>query len=304
MLIPGFIVLVFIFAALFVSTIKIVPQGSTWIVERFGKYRSTLQPGLQIIVPYVDRVAYKMSTKDELVEVPTVDAITRDNAVVNVSSILFVRVVDARQCAYGVNNYATAIIGTCGPLLRNIIGGYELNECLSSREKLKLEFKTNLEEQFQDWGIQMRSVDLQEINPSPSMQAAMEQQAAAERERKATETRAAGNKQAAILEAEGLKQGQILEAEARREAAKADADAQRTLAQGTKDATAMIAEAANEGKGAEALSYLLGQRYIESIGSLAESKNAKSVFIPADLKGAVAPFASAGAGWNAGTAQE
>ena len=299
-MVVGLVIVAVVVGLFFYSTVKVVPQGTLWLVERLGKFHKELGPGLNLVIPFIDVVAYRMSTKDTPIDIPTQEVITKDNAVVKINGLVFVRVVDAPKAAYGVQNYISGVVGLSGPILRNIIGGRDLDECLSSRDVMKTAFKEDLEYQMKDWGIQIRSVEIQDILPSDSMQHAMEQQAAAERDRKAMETRAEGEKQAAIRRAEGIKQSQILEAEARKEAARLDADAARETAKGTQDATRMIAEAVNSEAGKHALGYQLGRTYIQSIGDLAGSENAKSVFIPADLNRAVAPFATAGAGFEAG----
>lgn len=212
--------------------VRIVPQGEEWIVERLGKYRTTLRPGLNIVIPYFDRIAYKLVTKDLILDIKEQEVITRDNAVIVTNAVAFVKVTDPVKAAYGVTNFAVAIENLIMTTLRSIIGEMELDEALSSREKIKVRLRESIVDEAIDWGLTVKSVEIQDIRPSPSMQQAMEQQAAAERERKAMVTRAEGEKQAAILEAE-----------ARLEAAKRDANARVMLAQASAEALRRVGEA-------------------------------------------------------------
>ena len=255
--------------------VRIVPQGEEWIVERQGKYRTTLRPGLNIVIPYFDRIAYKLVTKDLILDIKEQEVITRDNAVIVTNAVAFVKVTDPVKAAYGVTNFAVAIENLIMTTLRSIIGEMELDEALSSREKIKVRLRESIVDEAIDWGLTVKSVEIQDIRPSPSMQQAMEQQAAAERERKAMVTRAEGEKQAAILEAE-----------ARLEAAKRDANAQVMLAQASAEALRRVGEAV--GPDSAALWYLLGEKYVASLERLAAGENAKFLVLPADLPQAVA----------------
>lgn len=255
--------------------VRIVPQGEEWIVERLGKYRTTLRPGLNIVIPYFDRIAYKLVTKDLILDIKEQEVITRDNAVIVTNAVAFVKVTDPVKAAYGVTNFAVAIENLIITTLRSIIGEMELDEALSSREKIKVRLRESIVDEAIDWGLTVKSVEIQDIRPSPSMQQAMEQQAAAERERKAMVTRAEGEKQAAILEAE-----------ARLEAAKRDANARVMLAQASAEALRRVGEAV--GPDSSALWYLLGEKYVTSLERLAAGENAKFVVLPADLPQAVA----------------
>lgn len=255
--------------------VRIVPQGEEWIVERLGKYRTTLRPGLNIVIPYFDRIAYKLVTKDLILDIKEQEVITRDNEVIVTNAVAFVKVTDPVKAAYGVTNFAVAIENLIMTTLRSIIGEMELDEALSSREKIKVRLRESIVDEAIDWGLTVKSVEIQDIRPSPSMQQAMEQQAAAERERKAMVTRAEGEKQAAILEAE-----------ARLEAAKRDANARVMLAQASAEALRRVGEAV--GPDSSALWYLLGEKYVTSLERLAAGENAKFVVLPADLPQAVA----------------
>ncbi|MBB2898980.1 MULTISPECIES: SPFH domain-containing protein [Pseudomonas] len=269
-LIVALLLLVFIVVTV-AKGVRLVPQGQEWIVERLGKYRTTLKPGLNFLIPYMDQVSYRLSTKDLILDVQQQEVITRDNAVILANALCFAKIVDPAKAAYGVEDYAQAITSLAMTSLRAIIGEMELDQALSSRDEIKARLRVSMAEQTVDWGITVKAVEVQELKPTPSMQAAMEMQAAAERERKAVVTRAEGAKQAAILEAD-----------ARLEAAKRDGVAQVTLAQASAAALSKISEAV--GSEPTPVLYLLGERYINAMEKLATSDNAKTVVLPADIQ--------------------
>jgi regulator of protease activity HflC (stomatin/prohibitin superfamily) len=254
-----------------VAGIKIVPQGEEWIVERLGKYHRTLKPGLNIIVPYIDRIRQKMTTRDIILDVSKQEVITKDNAVIITNAVSFIKITDPKKALYGVEDFCLAIQNLIMTTLRSIIGEMKLDEALSNREAIKARLKEQIIDDVADWGITVKTVEIQDITPSPSMQAAMEQQAAAERERRAMETRAEGEKNAMILVADG-----------KLESAKREAQAQVKLAQASAEAIGMISGSMGE-KELPAM-FLLGDRYIESMKRLAESENSKLVLYPADLQ--------------------
>ena len=254
--------------------VRIVPQGEEWVVERLGKYLNTLKPGLNIVIPYLDNVAYKLITKDIILDVQEQEVITRDNAVILTNAIAFVKVTDPVKAVYGVTNFSEAIRNLIMTTLRSIIGEMELDEALSSRDKIKARLRESIADEAIDWGLTVKSVEIQDIKPSQSMQKAMEMQAAAERERKALVTRS-----------EGAKQSAILEAEARLESAKRDADAQVMLAEASAEAIRRVTSAI--GDRSTPMAYLLGEKYIAAMERLGEKDNAKLVVLPADLQEAV-----------------
>ena len=254
--------------------VRIVPQGEEWIVERLGKYYGTLKPGLNIIIPYLDQVAYKLVTKDIILDVQEQEVITRDNAVILTNAIAFLKVTDPVKAVYGVTDFSEAIRNMIMTTLRSIIGEMELDEALSSRDKIKARLRESIADEAVDWGLTVKSVEIQDIKPSPSMQKAMEQQASAERERKAVVTRAEGAKQAAILEAE-----------ARLEASKRDANARVMLAEASAEAIRRVASAV--GSDTTPMLYMLGEKYIASLERMGSTDNAKVVVLPADLQEAV-----------------
>jgi regulator of protease activity HflC (stomatin/prohibitin superfamily) len=263
------VLILFLFLTLW-KGVRIVPQGEEWVVERLGKYLKTLMPGLHILVPYIDNLAYKVVTKDMILDIPQQEVITRDNAVLITNAIAFVKVTDTQSAVYGVTNFQMAVMNLVQTSLRSILGDMDLDQALSSRDQIKARLKMSIADDVADWGLTLKSVEIQDISPSQTMQKSMELQAAAERERKATVTRAEGDKQAAILEAE-----------ARLESAKRDAEVQVRLATASAEAIRLVADAIPD-KELPAL-YLLGEKYISSVKELAASNGSKIVLLPADI---------------------
>jgi regulator of protease activity HflC (stomatin/prohibitin superfamily) len=274
----GGLIVVVIFAILVITTIsmgvRLVPQGSKWVVQRLGKFHKTLNPGLNILIPYVDNVAYKVTTKDQVLDIQSQEVITMDNAVILANAVAFINVISPEKAVYGVENYHLAIQNLVQTSLRSIIGEMALDSALSSRDSIKSKLKEAISDDISDWGITLKTVEIQDIKPSQTMQKAMEEQAAAERERRATVTRSGGEKEAAILEAEG-----------RLEASKRDAQAQVVLAEATQTAITKVTEAITDQQ--LPAMYLLGEKYINSIEKMASSPNAKTVLLPADLPSAL-----------------
>ncbi|SHE23516.1 Putative stomatin/prohibitin-family membrane protease subunit YbbK [methanotrophic endosymbiont of Bathymodiolus puteoserpentis (Logatchev)] len=270
-IVGAFVVLVIVTV---IKGVRIVPQGYKHIVQRLGKYHQTLNPGLNFVIPYVDSVIEKITTKDIVLDIPAQEVITKDNAVIVANAIAYINIVSPEKAVYGVEHFVMAIEKLIQTSLRAIIGEMSLDEALSSRDHIKTKLKESISDDIADWGITLKTVEIQDINPSQTMQASMEEQGAAERERRAAVTRAEGAKQAAILEADG-----------RLEASRRDAQAKILLAQGSAKAIESVAEAL-QGKDLP-VTYLLGEKYIEAIRDLSESDNAKTVVIPADLIHAV-----------------
>ncbi|QKX15643.1 SPFH domain-containing protein [Microbulbifer sp. YPW1] len=254
--------------------VRIVPQGSKHIVQRLGKYHSTLNPGMNVIIPYVDQVPYKVTTKDIVLDIPSQEVITQDNATIIANAVAYINIVSPEKAVYGVEDYEIAIQNLVQTALRSIVGEMSLDSALSSRDLIKAKLKEGISDDIADWGINLKTVEIQDINPSATMQKAMEEQAAAERQRRATVTRAEGEKQAAILEADG-----------RLEASKRDAKAQVVLADASREAIERVTQAIGDKE--MPVMYLLGERYIHALEELATSSNAKNILLPADLPNAV-----------------
>ena len=267
-----FVVALLVFAVVTLAKgVRIVPQGEEWIVQRLGKYSSTLRPGLNIIIPYLDTVAYRLVTKDIILDVQEQEVITRDNAVILINAIAFIKITDPIKAVYGVTDFSEAIRNMIMTTLRSIAGDMDLDQALSSRDKIKARLRESIADEAIDWGLTVKSVEIQDIKPSESMVRAMEAQASAERERKAM-----------VTKAEGTKQSAILQAEARLEAAKRDAEAQVTLAEASAEAIRRVSAAV--GSQDAPMRYMLGEKYLAAMAKLAESANAKTIVLPADIQ--------------------
>ncbi len=267
-----FVIALLVFAGITLAKgVRIVPQGEEWIVERLGKYNGTLLPGLNIIIPYLDNVAYKLVTKDIILDVQEQEVITKDNAVILTNAIAFIKVTDPIKAVYGVTDFSEAIRNMIMTTLRSIVGEMQLDEALSNRDKIKARLREAIADEAIDWGLTVKSVEIQDIKPSPSMQKAMELQAAAERERKAM-----------VTKSEGEKQSMILQAEARLESARRDAEAQVMLAEASAEAIRRVSAAIGDQE--MPMRYLLGEKYIAALSHLAASDNAKTVLIPGDIQ--------------------
>lgn len=274
---PGLIV-VAVFLVLVMVTIasgvRIVPQGSKFVVQRLGKYNKTLGPGLNVIIPYIDTVAHKVTTKDIVLDIPSQEVITKDNAVIIANAVAYMNILSPEKAVYGVENYSLAIQNLVQTSLRSIVGEMDLDDALSSRDSIKAKLKAGISDDIADWGITLKTVEIQDINPSETMQTAMEEQAAAERGRRATVTRADGEKAAAILEAEG-----------RLEASKRDAQATVVLAEANQRAIEKITQAIQNNE--LPVMFLLGEKYVGAVNNLATSQNGKFILLPADIPAAV-----------------
>jgi regulator of protease activity HflC (stomatin/prohibitin superfamily) len=267
-------VLVILVAIAIWKGIRIVPQGEEWVVERLGKFNAVLSPGLHVINPIFSKISYKVTTKDIILDVPQQEVITKDNAVILANAIAFIKVSNIERAVYGIENFHEAMRNMVQTSLRSIIGGMDLNHALTSRDRIKAELKTAIADEALDWGLTVKSVEIQDIKPSPNMQHAMEMQASAERERVALVTKSEGEKQATILNAE-----------ARLEAARKDAEAQEVAAKASAASIRLIAEAVKENN--TSATFLLGDRYIQAMQKLSTSENSKLVLLPGDLVGAV-----------------
>ncbi len=268
------IILVAVVLVTLYKGVNIVPQGEEWVVERLGKFSRTLKPGLNIIVPYIEAVRQKVSTRDLILDIPGQEVITKDNAVIHTNAITFIRVTNPADAIYGVENFKLAIQQLVMTTLRSILGEMNLDEALSSREHIKTKLKDQIIYDVAGWGVTVKSVEIQDIAPSTSMQASMERQAAAERERRAIETTAEGTKNAMILEADG-----------KLAAAQREAQAQVTLAKASAEAIREIGD--NIQNQELPAMFLLGDRYIATLEKMSQSQNSKFIVYPADLQGAI-----------------
>ena len=254
--------------------VRIVPQGYKWIVQRLGKYHVTLSPGLNFVIPYIDEVAYKVTTKDIVLDIRSQEVISKDNAVLIMNAVAYINLTAPETAVYGIENYTWAIQNLVQTSLRSIVGEMDLDDALSSRDHIKAKLKAAISDDISDWGITLKTVEIQDIQPSHTMQAAMEEQAAAERQRRAAVTKADGEKQAAILSAEG-----------RLEASRRDAEAQVVLAEASQRAIEMVTSAVGDKE--IPVAYLLGEQYVKAMQDLSKSSNSKTVVLPADVLNAI-----------------
>jgi regulator of protease activity HflC (stomatin/prohibitin superfamily) len=268
-----------------VNAVKIIPQGYEYVIMRLGKYHTTLKPGLNVIIPYIDTIAARVTRKDISLDIPSQEVITRDNAVISTNAIAFINIHTPHKAIFGIDYYEHATRNLVMTNLCAIIGQMDLDDALSSREQIKIKLINATAQDLEDWGLTVKSIEIQDIKPSSTMQASMERQAAAERIRRAAITEAEGEKQAAILTAEGQKQASILQAEGALEASRREAEARIVLANATRDALELV----QKGIGTEQLPalYLLGEKYVAALKDLSTSANAKTVVLPADLPAAL-----------------
>ena len=259
--------------------VRTVPQGSVWTVERFGAFTRLLQPGLNLLLPLVERVGHKMNVQEIVQDIPEQAVITRDNAAVLVDGIMYYRVMDPAKAAYGAQNLVQALTSMAMTNIRSVIGAMDLDGALSGREEINAKLLVTLDHATAPWGVKVSRVELRKIEPPANLVQAMNLQMTAERERRATVARAMGEREAVVARAEGAKQATVLAAEARLEAAMRDASARERLAEAEANATRLVAAAA-EGSGGEALRYFIAQKYVDAVGRLAANPSGRTLVIP------------------------
>jgi regulator of protease activity HflC (stomatin/prohibitin superfamily) len=289
------------------KTIRTVPQGYEWTVEQFGKYMRTLSPGFHILIPWIQRVGRKMNMMEQVLEIPSQDVITKDNAVVRVDGVVFFQVLDAAKAAYEVSNLEQATIALVMTNIRTAIGSMDLDESLSKRDEINAKLLRVVDDATHPWGIKVTRIELKDIQPPRDLVESMARQMKAERDKRAAVLEAEGARQSEVLRAEGEKQAAILEAEGRREAAYREAEARERLAEAEAKATTMVSEAIAKGD-VNALNYFVATKYVEAFKAVATSPNQKVLMMPIEatsVLGSLAGIAelarSAGAGAGAGT---
>ena len=289
------VVAVFLVLAIVVAlgAIKIVPQGREVTVERFGRYTRTLKPGMSILTPFIEGVGRRINMMEQVLQVPQQEVITKDNVTVQVDAIVFIQVMDAAAAAYRVTNLDFAITQLTMTNLRTVVGNMELDEVLSQREHINSRLLEVIDEATTPWGVKVARIEIKDLQPPPDITNAMARQMKAERERRAVITEAVGEKQAAITVAEGQKQSAILQAEGRKEAAFRDAEARERSAQAEAKATELVSNAISDGD-VNAINYFIAQKYVEAFGKLAESQQAKTIIVPADMASLVGSIAGIG----------
>ena len=270
--------------------VKSVPQGMEYTVERFGRYTETLTPGLNFIVPVIDRIGRKINMMETVLEVPSQEIITKDNAIVRVDGVVFYQVLDAAKAAYEVNQLEFAILQLTMTNLRTVMGSMDLDELLSKRDEINTRLLVVVDEATTPWGMKVIRIEIKDIAPPKDLVDSMARQMKAERDKRASILTAEGERQAAILAAEGQKQAAILEAEGRKESASRDAEARERLAQAEARATLMLSEAIGKGN-VQAINYFVAQKYVEAIAKLAAAPNQKVLLMPLDTSGLVGTLA-------------
>ncbi|MFA5984018.1 MAG: SPFH domain-containing protein [Methylococcaceae bacterium] len=277
----GSLVLVFmVFAVLLVFlSVKSVPQGMEFTVERFGRYTNTLTPGLNIIMPVIDRIGRRLIMMEQVMDVPSQEVITKDNAMVTVDGVVFYQVIEAAKAAYEVNQLDVAILNLVMTNIRTVMGSMDLDELLSRRDDINARLLVVVDEATTPWGIKVTRIEIKDIAPPKDLVEAMGRQMKAERLKRASILEAEGLRQSEILRAEGAQQAAILEAEGRKQASYRDADARERLAEAEAKATLMVSEAIAKGD-IQAVNYFVAQKYIESLKSIATAENSKLIFMP------------------------
>jgi regulator of protease activity HflC (stomatin/prohibitin superfamily) len=287
-MLPSFLIFVLFLALVAVVTIyagvKTVPQGSAWTVERFGRYHALLHPGLNLIVPYIDRIGRRMNVMESVLLIPSQGVITKDNASVEVDGIVFYTIFDAGKAAYAVQNLEQAIVNVAMTNIRTAIGSMDLDETLSNRERINTMLLHVLDLATEVWGTKVNRVELKDVQPPVDVVASMAKQLAADREARAAVLQADGFRQAAVLKAEGEKQSMILAAEARLASAERDAQARERLAAAEAEATRVVSNAVEAGNVA-ALNYFIAQRYTDALARIGSAPNTKVVMIPLEAAG-------------------
>jgi len=288
----GFLTLVVLVAGAIVlfKAVRMVPQGYEWTVERFGRYTHTMTPGLHFLIPIVYGVGRKVNMMEQVLEVPSQDVITKDNAVVRVDGVVFFQVLDAAKAAYEVANLEVATIALVQTNIRTVIGSMDLDESLSQRETINAKLLNVVDHATNPWGIKVTRIEIKDIQPPQNLVQSMQQQKMAEQNKRAAVLDAEGVRQSAILRAEGEKQAAVLEAEGRKEAAFRDAEARERLAQAEAKATQMVSDAIANGN-VQAINYFVAQKYVEAFKELATAPNQKFVLMPMESSGIIGSIA-------------
>jgi regulator of protease activity HflC (stomatin/prohibitin superfamily) len=287
----AFVIVIAVLAIVIIAKgVKAVPQGMEYTVERFGKYTHTLHPGLNFIVPIVDSIGAKINMMETVLDVPSQEVITKDNALVKVDGVVFYQVLDSAKSAYEVRNLEHATLNLTMTNLRTVMGSMTLDELLSERDQINARLLTIVDDATAPWGIKVTRIEIKDIAPPRDLVDSMARQMKAERDKRATVLEAQGQREAAILRAEGEKQAAVLEAEGRKEAAFRDAEARERAAEAEARATQMVSESI-QGGNVQAINYFIAQKYVEALKEFARSPNQKTIFMPLETTGVMGSIA-------------
>jgi regulator of protease activity HflC (stomatin/prohibitin superfamily) len=272
------------------KAVIIVRQGYEYTLERFGRYSTTLRPGFHFIVPFVNRVGHKVNMMERVLDVPSQEVISKDNAVLTVDGVVFFQVLDAPKAAYEVFRLEHAILNLTMTNIRTVLGSMDLDDALSKRDDINARLLVVVDEATTPWGIKVTRIEIKDITPPMDLVEAMARQMKAEREKRATILEAEGTRQAEILTAEGEKQAAILQAEGRKEAAFRDAEARERLAEAEGRATTMVSDAIASGN-IQAVNYFVAQKYVEALSDFATGPNTKTLLLPVEATGILSSLA-------------
>ena len=273
-----------------VMGVKTVPQGYEWTIERFGRYRKTLRPGLNLIVPYIDRIGHKLNMMETVFDVQSQEVITKDNAMVRADGVVFFQILDAAKAAYEVNDLDRAILNLTMTNIRTVMGSMDLDELLSQRDKINAQLLHVVDAASTPWGIKVTRIELKDIQPPQDLIDSMARQMKAEREKRALILESEGQRQSEILRAEGEKKAVMLDAEGRKEAAFRDAEARERSAEAEAKATTVVSDAIAKGD-VNAINYFIAQKYVEALKEIGTAPNQKLVLMPLEASSVIGSLA-------------
>ena len=273
-----------------IAGVKVVPQGYEWTVERFGRYRATLRPGLNLIVPYIDRIGHKLNMMETVFDIQSQEVITRDNAMVRADGVVFYQVLDAAKAAYEVNDLGRAINNLTMTNIRTVMGSMDLDELLSQRDKINAQLLIVVDAATTPWGVKVTRIEIKDIQPPHDLIESMARQMKAEREKRAVILDAEGLRQSEILRAEGEKIAVMLDAEGRKEAAFRDAEARERAAEAEAKATQVVSDAISKGD-VNAINYFVAQKYVDALQNIASAPNQKLILMPLEASGIIGSIA-------------